>query len=49
MWRLSETKVESSDLDSTQESRSLWKGIERNFKQSLPFIETTIDRWNERT
>ena len=49
MFKLSETSVEQFDLDSTQDSQKLWQGMERNFKSAWPYIETTIDRWNERT
>jgi hypothetical protein len=53
MFKISETNIalkyppeeESKELKTDE----LWKCIEKNFTQTLPFIEQTIDRWNSQT
>jgi hypothetical protein len=53
MFKISETNIalkyppeeESKELKTDE----LWKCLEKNFTQTLPFIEQTIDRWNSQT
>jgi hypothetical protein len=55
MFKISETDVkfkypkedEASDDDIKIEA--LWRKLDNNFSQALPFIEETVERWNSRT
>lgn len=56
MFKISETDVkfrypkeddEASDDDIKIEA--LWRKLDKNFSQALPFIEETVERWNSRT
>lgn len=41
-------EINDEDLeDSTADS--IFKTVDQNFNEVLPFIEETIDRWNSRT
>jgi hypothetical protein len=53
MFKLAGTRVNfdypSTDDNSAFEEEStdaLWKSIDANFSKCLPFIESTVDRWN---
>jgi hypothetical protein len=51
---LSETTVKvktfpEDDLGNESTTDSLFKIVDHNFSQVLPFVEETIDRWNSRT
>jgi Apoptosis antagonizing transcription factor len=54
LFTLSETTVKVKSFpeeDQTNESTtdSLFRIVDHNFSQVLPFVEETIDRWNSRT
>ena len=52
MYILSETPVklnypaEDQQVDTTE---MLWKHLDANFTKSLPFIEQSVNKWNNRT
>jgi hypothetical protein len=48
MFRISETSVKVEELE-TDSSDKMWTQMNKNFEKTLPFVENTIDRWNERT
>lgn len=55
MFKVAETsialKYPEDALEETKELKTddLWQCLDRNFTQTLPFIEQTIDRWNSQT
>ena len=49
MYQISETNVDIAELDTDQSTDKIWKKMDQNFNASLPFIESTVDRWNERS
>ena len=56
MFKVSETKVEldypsddSSKDDVEMTTEQLWKSLDANYSKCLPFIEETVERWNNRT
>ena len=58
MFKVSETKIyldyptdpEPPKLDEAEMSTDkLWRSIDANFNQCVPFIEETIEKWNSRT
>lgn len=50
MFKLSETTISMDETtDSSSSTKDIWKTLDRNFTAQLPFIEATVDRWNERT
>jgi ribosome assembly protein YihI (activator of Der GTPase) len=56
MFRISETNVKlkypADELEEGKEEQSLdelWSKLDKNFSITLPFVEQTIDRWNNQT
>ena len=49
LFKLSQTDINVEDVDTDASSTKIWKSIDANFSKTMPFIEDTIDRWNERT
>lgn len=56
MFRISETDVkfkypkeDDEGLDDDIKIEALWRKLDDNFSQALPFIEQTVERWNSRT
>jgi len=54
MFRISETDVKlkyprEEDEDDDLDTDRLWRKLDQNFSQALPFIEQTVDRWNSKT
>ena len=54
LFTLSETTVKvktfpEDDIGNESTTDSLFKIVDHNFSQVLPFVEETIDRWNSRT
>jgi Apoptosis antagonizing transcription factor len=56
LFALSETTVKVKNLpedidqeDNETTADSIYKTLDSNFNQMLPFVEETIDRWNSRT
>jgi Apoptosis antagonizing transcription factor len=55
LFALSETEVKTKTFpdhaltDNESTSDSMFEVLDHNFKQVLPFVEGTVDRWNTRT
>lgn len=50
MFKVAETSVETASTISTDDSTSeVWRKLDLQFNQIKPFIESTVDRWNEHT
>lgn len=52
LFKLSETTVAVRDFPSDEQEStadSIYKVIDHNFSQVLPFVEETIEKWNSRT
>lgn len=54
LFTLSETTVKvktfpEDDQDNESTTDSLFRIVDHNFSQVLPFVDETIDRWNSRT
>jgi len=49
LFKLSQTSVELEEIETDASTSQLWKQLDSNFKKTIPFIEDTVDRWNERT
>ncbi len=51
LFKLSETdiKIKVNNLDDNEASLDkIWNNLDYNFGSTLPFIEQTMNRWNER-
>ena len=50
MFEVSETSIKMGFPESEDPSLDhLWRQLDSNFGKCLPFIEETVDRWNQRT
>ena len=51
LFKLSETPVAIQEFDDEEESTvdTMYKTLDHNFQQVLPFVEETVERWNSRT
>lgn len=56
MFKVSETNVQldypsedESPAENETSTDQLWSSLDANFGKCLPFIEETVDRWNNRT
>ena len=53
MFKLSETQIDIEELPTSSEddlsADELWRTIDSNFSNTLPFVEETIEKWNTRT
>lgn len=45
----SETNLDLKPLSEKASSHEIWECLEGNFEAQVPFIESTINRWNDRT
>ena len=45
---MSETTVKIKEISEDANLESIWKTMDANIKQTLPFMEQTIDQWNDR-
>ena len=47
---MSETSIQINEVDENESSlEGLWETLETNENRMMPFIEETIERWNNRT
>ena len=51
MFKVAETRVnfdypEKELEEDSKDSEALWDNLNENFNKTLPFIEQTINRWN---
>jgi hypothetical protein len=40
---------DEEDLETSADTTAIYKTLDENFANVLPFVEETIDRWNSRT
>ena len=48
MFKISETKVKIKDVSIEDTNEKMFKRLDENFSNVLPFAEETIERWNSR-
>ena len=49
LFEISETSVKVKTIDGNEELKTMFNILDSNFKSMQPFIEETVDRWNQRT
>lgn len=52
LFMISETSIKLKTIDEQSEdtkSQEIYKILDHNFSQMMPFVEETVDRWNSRT
>lgn len=41
--------MKQDDISTDDSSSEIWKKLDKNFECQKPFLEATIDKWNEHT
>lgn len=50
LFKLSETNIKVEEIkEENDQTDEIWEKLNSNFDRMMPFVEETIDRWNNRT
>lgn len=49
MFKIAETTVAQDDISTDDSTAMVWKKLDKNFMAQKPFLEATVNKWNEHT